>query len=306
MKVKFNKIASDNKALSDNLSDNTIACNNGNDNFSKNSLINFNNCFNNLDKTIAIFFPSMRNAIVERYRAETFYKIGLKASEILKILNLQIKPIPPKGAIPLFDRLSLEHEEAMYDSWAKLLVEAATDYNPILLQYAEILSKISKNEALLLKDIYYKQKDNGGKLLEIEYERNLEEKYISHSCEEIEKSMQKQQNIVAWAAQGFLTRYRTIHYDLPKYKEFICPYYIETEQQKEALYNQQYSDIIKSFDEEILDSVNLLVQLNLIYKQYSIRHIKNAKDFCAVPSIGLFLTEFGYSMLDCLENKYKD
>lgn len=141
----------DNNAIaSNNLSNNNVASGN----FSQNTLISFDGLFKGLENTVGLFIPTLRNALVERYRAETFYRIGLKAEEIIGLLGIETKPIPPKAALPLFEKASLEHDENMYDLWAKLLVSAANDYNPIQIQYAELLSKIGSNEARLLLKMY--------------------------------------------------------------------------------------------------------------------------------------------------------
>lgn len=259
MDIKDNKFLSDNKALSDNLNDNAVASNNniGNDNFSKNSLFSFINCFNGLDKTIALLFPSIRDAMVERYRAETLYRIGIKATDILQILGISAKPIPPKGAIPLFDKLSLEYEEDMYDVWAKLLVEAATEYNPIQLQYADILSKIGSNEAKLLKEIYQKQlKSSIHTKLWLVVNQITGEYGRTHSV----------------SYNGFM-------YDRENLIDVLYPY---------------------SSNQDI--SIILLEKLGLISKFFNQRLSSNRK--ANEPDAGLYLTEFGYSMIDCLETKY--
>lgn len=139
-----------NTTASNNLSNNNVAS----DNFSRNTLVSFNADFNGLEKAIGIIFPSVRNALVERYRAETTAMILEKAINIIKENGLEIKAISPKVALPLFDKLSIEHEEDMYEIWAKLLVSATINYDPIHIYYAEILSKISGNEAKLLLDMY--------------------------------------------------------------------------------------------------------------------------------------------------------
>ena len=163
------------KTVSDNLSNNEVVSGN----FSQNTLINFNADFNGLEKTIGIFFPAVRNAMVERYRAETTLKIGFKAQEIIEQLKLETQPIPPKAAFPLFDKLSLEHEEDMYEIWAKLLVAASDEYNPIYNYYSEILSKIGIKEARILLDIYNKQKniEYGGAIASFYSEDNIHDIY---------------------------------------------------------------------------------------------------------------------------------
>lgn len=140
--------------LSENLSNNNVAS----DNLSKNTLINFNNDFSGLSNAIAMLFPSIRNAYVERYKAKTAAITGQIALEIVNKLNLKTKAIPPKAALPLFEKMSLEHEEEMYEMWAKLLVDTAVDFKSINTQYSEILSQICSIEASLLKKIYTHQK----------------------------------------------------------------------------------------------------------------------------------------------------
>jgi len=158
-KIKKSEVGSFSVELgSNNLLNNEVASGN----FSQNTLVSFDGIFNGLEKVVAWIVPSARNALVERYRAETFLKIGLKAQEITQKLGIEIQPIPPKAALPLFDKLSLEHEEDMYDAWARLLVAASDEYNPVQIQYAEILSKIGHAEATILKTIYeYQDKNNG-------------------------------------------------------------------------------------------------------------------------------------------------
>ena len=139
--------------VGDTLSDNNIASGN----FSQNTLANFNVDFKGLEKSVGLLIPSVRNAMVERYRAETTYLILEKAIKIIKDNGLEIKAIPPKIALPLFDKLSIEHEEDMYEIWAKLLVSSSLNYDPISIYYADILSKIGSKEAKLLLEMYKTQ-----------------------------------------------------------------------------------------------------------------------------------------------------
>ena len=163
------------KLGSDNLSNNEVASGN----FSP--TVNLDGVLKGGEKLIAMLFPDIRFAIMEklnaealflkakaelcqtdtvRHQVETFLKIGMSARQILEVLNIQFNPIPPKAALPLFEKSSLEHEEEMYSEWAKLLVATADEYNPIHMQYAEILSKIGSDEANILKTIYETQAQN--------------------------------------------------------------------------------------------------------------------------------------------------
>ena len=144
-----------NRILNDNLANNSVDVASGN--FSQNKLVNFDIDFKGLEKSIGLFFPSIRNAMVERYQAETTMIVLNKAIKLIQDNGLDIKPIPPKIALPLFNKLSIEHETDMYDLWAKLLVSASDSSNPVLIQYSEILSKIGSKEAHLLLEMYRNQ-----------------------------------------------------------------------------------------------------------------------------------------------------
>lgn len=141
------------------IDNNNVSNSMASDNFSQNTLVSFDGIFKGLDKLVGLFFPSVRNAQVERYRAETTLFIAQKAQELKNKYNIEINPIPPKAAIVLFDRLSTEHEEDMYDLWAKLLLDTSSKYTPIKIQYAEILAKIGGQEAKLLDAIFKYQKE---------------------------------------------------------------------------------------------------------------------------------------------------
>jgi hypothetical protein len=129
------------------------------DNTAKISLFNIENDFSGLKDAIALFFPAYRYEMILRYRAETVAKIGLEAYKLAQNENIKIKPIPPKIALPIIEKMSLEHEEDMYEKWAKLLIAAGVNSDPIHQQYAEVLANLNKQSAELLKDIYIKQKN---------------------------------------------------------------------------------------------------------------------------------------------------
>jgi len=136
----FNKLFNKTKLVSDN----TI----------KNSLISFDVDFNGLKDVVAYFFPSMRHEIVLRYRAETIAKIGTIAYNRAKDTHLQTNPIPPKIALPLIEKMSLEHEPDMYEKWANLLIAVSVNFNPVHQQYADLLYNLDNYCANFLKNIY--------------------------------------------------------------------------------------------------------------------------------------------------------
>lgn len=257
------------------LSDNNIAS----DNFSRNTLINFDGVFNGLDKLIGLFFPSVRNAIVERYRAETTLIIAKMAQDIKNKLAIETQPIPPKAAIPIFDKLSLEHEKEMYNLWAKLLLDTSSAYKPIQIQYAEILSKIGGKEAKLLQAVFEFQKDNKYLAKDIAEEiKDYNDKcLIADAADEISGSIEVG-DVVEYDGQYEMVRSSSpeIHINV-QYPDNVVIY-----------------DRLYLFDYTICDetSLDLLKQLNLIEKFY------DSGDIC------LALTELGYDLLKMF-NKYK-
>lgn len=266
------------------IDDNTIASNNdiASGNFSKNTLVSFNNVFNGLEKTVGLFVPSVRNALVERYRAETFYKIGMRVEDIINTLGIEVHPIPPKAALPLFEQASLEHEETMFDLWAKLLAGTVDNYKPLQIQYSEVLSKIGIEEANLLKNIYEQQSFLGGGISS------------SSKCEyEIQK--QKQDEFLKVVFEGlnnntpFYMPYKQINLSNVPY-----PYYITGEQEFIGENLRYASADCFEKSQNILNQLNLLSQLNLIKYEYeSINYINNTM----APKWGVVLTEFGYCLI---------
>lgn len=258
------------------LSDNNIAS----DNFSNNTLVSFEKVFSGLENLVALFFPSVRNAQVERYRAETTLLIAQKAQELKNKYNIEVNPIPPKAAIPLFEKLSVEHEEIMFDLWAKLLLDTSSKYTPIKIQYAEILSKIGGQEARLLKAVFDFQK--GKKYLVNDISDELENYnnkcLIADTADEISGNLEVG-DVVEYDGQYEMIRSNSIpeiHINVP-YPENV------------NIYNRLYI-----FDNNICDetSLDLLKQLNLI------KVFHDSGDICIV------LTELGYDMLETL-SKYE-
>lgn len=257
--------------LNENLSNNEIVSGN----FSENKLVNFDVDFNGLEKSVGIFFPSVRNAMVERFRAETFYKIGFKAQDIINHLGIEAKPIPPKAALPLFEKMSLEHEEEMYDMWAKLLVASTNEYNPIQIQYADILSQIGNKEAKLLKDIYKLQ---------------IKEDYRGYDLETTYKEALKKYEMTEILRRGLI---QSMSHEVEKQRsfEFSFPYSKEID-------GNEYNIVSNSFRQ----AISLLKQLNLI--NYEIE-IKKEKPMTLIQTTILkcFLTNWGYEFVMTLEGR---
>lgn len=283
------------KILNGNLSDNEIASGN----LSKNKLVIFDIDFKGLESSVSLFVPSMRNALVERYRAETFYKIGLPAQDIIKLLGLETTPIPPKSAFPLFDKMTLEHEPEMYSNWAKLLVAASTDYNITHIEYSEILSKISSKEAKILQETYTLQKNKRGletlKNCSFKIAKMTDNKLNNKSSNTIGNFNHRDNESLTWLQKQVSP---------PSYKNLVqlknaeFPHILIGE--KEFFQdNFKYAtpdSFIKS--RSLLISLNLLKKLSLI--DYEYEFITYANNSYA-PSWGVVLTEFGYLFVETLE-----
>lgn len=287
------------KIVSENLSNNEVISGN----FSQNKLIDFDVDFNGLEKTVSLFFPSVRNAFVERYKAETFLKIGLKAQDIIDRLGIEVKPIPPKAALPLFEKMSLEHEEDMYDLWAKLLVNASIGYDPMQIQYAEILSKIGSNEARLLKDVFEflaplhdwetEERFNSDKKIE---ENNLQKAELARLID-ITVTQATNYKKDEWEDVGYRTEINGLDEPIEK-PDFSYLY---------KIYGKNPNCILEELiTYEGLNSLDLLQSLNLIKYEYIPawkipQYIEDKR-----THIRIFLTSFGYRFVLSLEFLDKD
>lgn len=289
MEKKDSKLNCDNKVLREDFNGNTVQT------LSNNQM--------NIDsrEVVSSLFENILEIIcmpLEKYKQiklgltvkqiDNFQKILERAKNIKDILGINVFQPPLKFSIPFIKQATCEHEEKMYDIWANLLIEAATSYNPIQLQYVDILSKIGNNEANLLHKIYQKQKQQGGSLLET--------KYMQSQAKDVFKGY----NLLSSRVKK-----GTLYLDevIPANFEFLFPYYVETSTKLNISDCLQQDVIQKSFETKIITSVNLLVQLNLIQKKYTLSYDKSGCQY-AIPKIGLLLTEFGFSMIDCLENRY--
>lgn len=97
-----------------------------------------------------------------KFRLATFNAICEYANKYAEKMGIEIKPTPPKFLLPFIEKASLEDDIDLQKKWAKLLVEAGKEYNSVYIQYANILSQISGEEAKVLKDIYDIQKVKKG------------------------------------------------------------------------------------------------------------------------------------------------
>jgi len=91
-------------------------------------------------------------------RWENQYKLMTKANNLLKERGLldNIKPLPLKVAIPLFEKASLEDDDYLQNLWTNLLVNSVTPNMEIDLNktYINILEQLSPLEAQTLMVIY--------------------------------------------------------------------------------------------------------------------------------------------------------
>lgn len=201
-------------------------------------------------------FRQIKSGLIAK-QIENCQKILLRAKDIKDKFGMDITPPPLKFSIPFMKQAACEHEEEMYDIWAKLLIEAANKYNPIQLQYADILSKISSNEAKLLKKIYKKQQDTV---------------FLS--------------NVWLVVNQLSMGYGKTVYYKGNKFNK------------------ENLIDILYPYSDKENISIILLEKLGIISKFFNQRLSSDRK--LDEPGIGLYLTEFGYSMLDCLEKHKKE
>jgi hypothetical protein len=286
------KIASDNKI--------------GSDNTIKNGLINFDVDFSGLKDAIALFFPSIRDEMVLRYRAETIAKIGIEAYRLAKDENIKINPIPPKIALPLIEKMSLEYEPDMYEKWAKLLIAAGVKSNPIHQQYADILANLNNENANFLKEIYEQQSSPN---IEKEYEEDNNKSIFQQCYDEIKRHTSKHPSITGEDGYSLpdsfglfhsFFRYPLILYGTEKSIETYTPYYGNGK----AVVPK---NTVLVFTKEDNNNLIGLKKLGLIKYQYLYHEQGKGEDgkTVYVKRCGVLLTQFGYYFVDCLEHPTK-
>ncbi|MGM0983283.1 MAG: Abi-alpha family protein [Pseudomonadota bacterium] len=91
-------------------------------------------------------------------RWERQVRLMKKAEAFMQELSItgDLRPIPMKHAIPLFQAASLEDDDYLQDLWVKLLVNASAPNSSVVLRRAhiDILERLSAVEAQILQRIY--------------------------------------------------------------------------------------------------------------------------------------------------------
>jgi hypothetical protein len=253
-------------------------------NTAKISLFNIENDFIGLEKVIALFFPSYRHEMILRYRAETIAKIGLEAYKLAKDENIQINPIPPKIALPIIEKMSLEHEEDMYEKWANLLIAASVKHDPIHQQYAEILANLNYHSANLLKEIYTKQTDPN---MEERFENYMNSLRFEEQYKQINNEI-KNQNIGKSEKRELLPDARISHIRFP--------------------YTMTFTDKYRNdYSISTIEDINMLMgleRLGLIKYTLVLHYREKDKNSELIDfyKYNMLLTKFCYSFVDCLEH----
>jgi len=284
------KIGSENKLFSDD----TV----------KIALINLDVDFSGVKDVIDNFFPSMRNERLLRYRAETIAKVGLEAYRIAKNENIKVNPIPTKIALPLIEKMSLEHEPEMYEKWANLLIAAGVKPNTLHLQYADILSNLNSQSANFLKSVYGRQDSEEIEDLYIHFREHSQlDKYFITAINEARRKIPKSA--------------KTVY--LPAVKEheeeFSFPLILagsEKISKVHGKHNNYFSGEIEKEEYTIFTNEEKrffmsVEKLGLImYQHLQMKNEKNEDgNLELMERYGVLLTRFGYSFIDCLEHPNK-
>ena len=277
----------------------------GSDNTIKNSLIDLDIEIKDLDKVFALLFPSLRKEILLRYRAETINLITLETYKIAQNEDIQLNPIPAKIALPMIEKMSLEHEPDMYEKWARLLIATGVKPNPIHQQYAEILSNLNNQNAVVLKEIYRNQPYPD---MESKFDESINKYKFQVFYNNEESGKRKSYDMTEYGhplKTPFMALPHFFHFPL-----IICG----TEECTETYtpYYENGKAVVKKYNIRKLSNEdnNLLLgleKLSLI-KCYSLlaEEKKNEEgSLFYVNKCVVLLTRFGYSFVDCLEHPTK-
>jgi len=264
------------------------------------SLVNIENDFSGLKEVVAMFFPSLRQEILLRYRAETIARVGLEAYRIAQSENIQIKPIPPKIALPIVEKLSLEYEPNMFERWTKLLIAVGVNPNPIQQQYADVLSGLNSQGANLLKDIYSHQ-DNMN--IENEFDGYLDKSRFKRYFDDANRHTVTIEDMPTFSFPSSFLVY-PFHFPLIIYgtekgtlKHFGFFYDGSASRDSVLLeFNNETNKMLLS-----LERMGLIKYEHIFHEK---KEDENGKTYF-ISQCGVLLTQFGYSFIDCLENPTK-
>ena len=263
-----------------------------------------------IEKAIALFFPSVRKEFLLRMRAETIDKVSYEAYTMAINGNIPIKPIPPKIAVPLIEKMSLEHEPEMYDKWARLLIGAGVGSNPIHQQFADVLANLNNQSANFLKEIYAKQTDSD---YEIKFDEYVDKSRFQDLYKEAESKAKRENDGVAEFTRGILSYMSSHHnFNFPLFisgtEKKIISTTIYTIKEKirlaiPSLREDTFLVLTKEEDNMLL----VLEKLGLIkFKEFiTTREKMEGEEDIYIKQYGVLLTKFGHSFVECLENPTK-
>lgn len=233
-----------------------------------------------LCKIIAPALTAGSDLLATKFRMAQFNMICEFANKYAGKARIELNPTPPKFLIPFIEKASLEDDEYLQKEWAKLLVAASKDYNPIHLQYKDILSKIGSEEAKLLKEVYQKQNKS------LFIGRNLLKEYNEKSFEfriatELTIELNKADSMMNTHSSKTTNRVNPVF-------DFPCPFTKEVD-------DLEFRTITNFFRKSLI----LLEQQNLIGF-----FIEDKKPMRLTPKIkvNVFLTNFGYEFIASLED----
>lgn len=257
-----------------------------------------------------LFFEPGRSAVLKTLLLKMQL---LQMEKILQILNISkklaedynitIEPIPTKIAVPFLEKMSIENDENMYETWAKLLTNVVEGYNPIQNQYIEILSKIGFQESNILNSIYNEQKTLAGigmfKICEKTLANCKMDKHLAliiHNSNSEQKRIELEEPIS-------LTKLPYPYILKGESEIFAKKFHHELDvSDRNANYEFCVTPDYFSKSESIYLSLNLLKQLDLIDYHFDIIFEgSNENGYRYTPQWGVVLSEFGYKLVDTLQ-----
>lgn len=89
------------------------------------------------------------------YRLERWHRLAASTEKRLLESGVEVRPVPPKVAIPLIEHATLEDDDNLQDMWAELLATAMTDgEQDIEKKFVSVLAELSLEDAMVLRRLY--------------------------------------------------------------------------------------------------------------------------------------------------------
>jgi len=90
---------------------------------------------------------------IRLFRVDVAERITRRAKVLADSAGFSLKAPPVKFLLPFYEKASCENEQAIEELWAQLLAAAGGEFDPRMVSYVDVISKLSGPEATKLREL---------------------------------------------------------------------------------------------------------------------------------------------------------